>query len=76
MYFMGVLLLNIHEGTITRTLIKIIPKLGTVNIIQGTLSGTFGQENKTKNLVYNIIDKRNVVLEIRNKNGKLSNFGI
>ena len=46
MYFMGVLLLNIHEGTITRTLIKIIPKLGTVNIIQGTLSGTFGQEKK------------------------------
>ena len=39
----------IHEGTITETLIKLIPKQGTVYIIQGTLGGKKGikkQENK------------------------------
>ena len=55
---MGVLRYIIHEGTITGTLIKLKPTQGTVYIIQGTLSGTFGQEKKQRTYVYNIIDKK------------------
>ena len=58
----------IHEGTITGTLIKLKPKQGTVNIIQGTLSGTFGQEKKQRTWY--------VILEIRGKKWKVKQLRI
>ena len=49
----------IHEETITVTLSKLKPKKGTLYMIQGTLLGMFGQEQKQRTwYVYNIIDKK------------------
>ena len=66
----------IHEGTITGTLIKLKPKQGTVYIIKGTLSGTFGQEKKQTTWYIASQIRRNAVLKIRKKNGKVKQFRI
>ena len=66
----------INEGTLTGTLIKLKPKQGTVYIIKGTLSGTFGQEKKQRTWYITSQIRRNVELEIRNKNGKVKPFRV